>query len=109
MSNFFYDNDINITHLPLNTSRKVKAHNDEIMIVEVMFGEGGVGSVHTHPHTQATYCLEGEFEFKVGDETKKIKAGDTIVMPANIEHGCRVLSESGRLLDIFTPERKDFL
>ncbi len=109
MSNFFYDKDCPLIPLPLNTSRKIKAHNEEVMIVEVFFDKGGVGTVHTHEHTQATYCLEGEFEFTVGDEKKIIKPGDTIVMPSNIEHGCRVLTESGRLLDIFTPERKDFL
>ncbi|MCD7905791.1 MAG: cupin domain-containing protein [Clostridiales bacterium] len=110
MSNFFYDEASPVIDLPDGkTHRKILAHNDNVMIVKVIFDKGSVGEVHTHPHTQATYCLEGEFEFTIGEEKKTIKEGDTLVMPSDIAHGCRVLTESGILLDIFTPERKDFL
>jgi hypothetical protein len=30
---------------------------------ELHFEEGAVGALHSHPHTQTTYVLEGEFEF----------------------------------------------
>ncbi|MCD7777144.1 MAG: cupin domain-containing protein [Clostridiales bacterium] len=110
MSNFFYNDDSKMINLPDGkTHRKILAHNDGLMLVEVYFDKDGVGTVHTHPHTQATYCLEGEFEFTVGEEKKIIKAGDTIVMPSDVAHGCRVLTDSGKIIDIFTPERKDFL
>jgi quercetin dioxygenase-like cupin family protein len=79
------------------------------MLVEVFYENGGEGAPHKHPHEQAAYCLEGEFEFTIGDETKVIKAGDTIYMPSDVMHGCKLLSEKGRLLDIFTPQREDFL
>lgn len=110
MSYFFYDCDSPIIHLPDGkTCRKILAHTDDLMIVKVFFDKGAVGEVHTHPHTQATYCLEGEFEFTVGNEVKRIKAGDTLFMPSDLPHGCKVLTDKGALLDIFTPERKDFL
>ncbi len=110
MSYFCYDAASPVIDLPDGkTSRKILAHTDDLMIVKVFFEEGGVGTVHTHPHTQATYCLEGEFEFTVGDETKTIKSGDTLYMPSELPHGCRLLGKKGVLLDIFTPERKDFL
>ncbi|MCD8090851.1 MAG: cupin domain-containing protein [Clostridiales bacterium] len=110
MSNFFLNDDSPVINLPDGkTRRKILAHNDNLMIVEVVFDKDGVGALHTHPHTQATYCLSGEFEFTVGGETKVIKPGDTLIMPSGIEHGCRVLTDGGKILDIFTPERKDFL
>ena len=34
--------------------------------------------------------------------------GDSIYVASNQEHGCQALEKS-RLLDIFTPMRKDFL
>ena len=46
-------------------SRRVLAHTDDIMIVEVDFEAGSVGAPHTHPHAQATRVLSGEFVFTV--------------------------------------------
>lgn len=110
MSNFYYDSDeVLETLVEGKNYRKIKAHGGTLMLVEVIFENGGVGEVHTHVHEQASCCLEGEFEFTIGDETKKIGVGDTIYMPSNIPHGCRVLTERGRLLDVFTPQRDDFL
>lgn len=110
MSNFYYDSDEVIETLVEGKNyRKIKAHDGTLMLVEVIFEKGGVGEPHTHVHEQATYCLEGEFEFTIGDETKTIGVGDTIYMPSNILHGCKLLTDRGRLLDIFTPQREDFL
>lgn len=110
MSAFYYDNDAVLETLVEGKNyRKIKAHDGGLMLVEVFFENGGVGEPHTHVHEQATYCLEGKFEFTIGDETKIIGVGDTIYMPSGILHGCRLLSEKGRLLDIFTPQREDFL
>lgn len=110
MSNVFYDKDIKLEVLEEGKNyRKIKAHDGTLMLVEVFFENGGVGTPHTHEHEQASYCLEGEFEFTIGDEIKTIGVGDTLYIPSNILHGCRLLSEKGRLLDIFTPQREDFL
>ena len=55
-----------------------------------------------------TYVPCGEFEFTIGDETKIVKAGDTMYKEPSIEHGC-VCLEAGVLFDNFTPMRKDFV
>ena len=89
--------------------RRIKSHHGALMTVEVYFKNGCISDPHTHPHQQVTYCLEGEFEFYVGEETKRLRTGDTVYMPPDILHNCRLISETGRLLDIFTPIREDFL
>lgn len=110
MSNFYYDKDIELETLVEGQNyRKIKAHDGNMMLVEVIFENGGIGAEHTHVHEQASYCLEGEFEFNIDGEVKKIGVGDTIYIPSNALHGCKLLSEYGRLLDIFTPQREDFL
>lgn len=110
MSNFYYDKDIELETLVEGQNyRKIKAHDGNMMLVEVYFENGGVGTPHTHIHEQASYCMEGEFEFTIGDEVKTIGVGDTIYIPSNILHGCKLLTPKGRLLDIFTPQREDFL
>ena len=110
MSNFYYDKDIELETLVEGQNyRKIRAHDGSLMLVEVIVENGGVGTPHTHQHEQASYCLEGEFEFTIGEEVKNIKVGDSIYIPSNVMHGCKLLTEKGRLLDIFTPQRRDFL
>jgi quercetin dioxygenase-like cupin family protein len=106
---FFPDAEIEREVLdPGKVSRKVRAYGEKLMLVEVSFASGGVGAEHEHPHDQATYCLAGEFRFSVGDETRSLKAGDSVFIPGGSRHGTVCVSD-GRLLDVFTPRRDDFL
>ncbi len=89
-------------------TRRILAHCNEIMCVENVFEKGAIGALHSHPHTQITYVLEGEFEFTIDGETKTVKKGDTLLKQDCVVHGC-VCTEKGKLLDIFNPIREDFL
>ncbi|ERP96398.1 hypothetical protein Q669_28930 [Labrenzia sp. C1B10] len=91
-----------------NVERRVLAENPDLMVVEFRFREGGIGSAHSHPHTQSTYEKSGVFDFTLAKKTRRIVAGDCFVIPANAEHGC-VCLEPGSLIDSFTPRRDDFL
>ncbi|MBQ7063670.1 MAG: cupin domain-containing protein [Firmicutes bacterium] len=88
--------------------RKILAYGDALMQVYMEFEEGSVGAMHSHPHVQLTHILEGEFEFTIGDEVRKVHAGDTLYKLPNVPHGC-VCLKKGKLLDTFTPMREDFL
>lgn len=90
------------------SSRKVLAFCDGLMCVENTFEKGAEGLVHSHPHTQITYVVEGEFLFTIGDESKIVRQGDAMLKQNGIAHGC-VCLESGILLDIFTPMREEFI
>ncbi|EGR1345305.1 cupin domain-containing protein [Vibrio parahaemolyticus] len=105
---FVFNQDIPMEDLGEGISRKVLAHSDNMMSVEVHFEEGAIGAMHSHPHEQLTYVLSGEFEFTIGDEKKNVKTGDTMYKEPNIEHGC-VCLKAGVLIDTFTPMRKDFV
>lgn len=105
---FVFNQDIPMEDLGEGISRKVLAHSENIMSVEVHFEEGAIGTMHSHPHEQLTYVLSGEFEFTIGDEKKIVKAGDTMYKEPNVEHGC-VCLKPGVLIDTFTPMRKDFI
>lgn len=105
---FVFNQDITLEDLGAGVSRKVLAHSDNMMSVEVHFEKGAIGAMHSHPHEQLTYVLSGEFEFTIGNKTKIVKAGDTMYKEPNVEHGC-VCLEAGVLIDTFTPMRKDFV
>ena len=105
---FTFHKDANLTDLGGDVSRKILSHGEDMMAVEVIFEEGAIGAVHTHPHVQISYVLEGKFEAEIGNEKRIISVGDTYYTLPYVPHGVKCL-EKGRLLDIFTPERKDFL
>ena len=88
--------------------RRILTHNDQLMIVEVAFEKGAVGSLHKHPHIQATFVAEGAFDVTISGETVRLEKGGSFIVPSNAVHGC-VATEAGRLIDAFTPIRAEFL
>lgn len=103
-----FNQDVALKDLGGGVSRKVLAYNDELMIVEVHFEKGGVGSPHSHPHAQSTYVKSGMFRFTLDGKEAVVAAGDTLAMPGGLPHGT-VCLQAGVLIDIFTPMRKDFV
>jgi quercetin dioxygenase-like cupin family protein len=88
--------------------RKVLAWNDDLMMCEISFLAGAVGNVHAHPHTQVSYVGRGSLRFTVGEETKVVRQGDSILIPPNTIHGVEALEEA-MLVDVFSPARQDFV
>lgn len=88
--------------------RRIRAHTDRLMMVELTFEKGAVGAAHQHEHDQQTYILEGRFAFTNDGETCQVGPGDVISFASGVTHST-VCLEKGRILDMFSPARKDFL
>ena len=88
--------------------RQILSYGPDLMLVRVRFASGAVGTIHHHPHRQATYVVAGSFEATVGDSHRTLHAGDSFFAAADVPHGVRAL-EDGMLVDCFTPARVDFL
>jgi quercetin dioxygenase-like cupin family protein len=88
--------------------RKVLAADGSLMAVEVSFQKGSVGAPHSHPHQQIGYIVKGSFELEMEGKRTIIKAGDSYYAQPNVVHGVVAL-EDGVILDVFTPQREDFL
>ena len=53
-------------------------------------------AIHIQPlHDELVLMLEGECGFRVGDETKRVKAGDLIFIPRDTVHG--PIIDNGRI------------
>ncbi|MFA9391004.1 MAG: cupin domain-containing protein [Prolixibacteraceae bacterium] len=89
-------------------SRKFLGYDNQIMMVQVKFEKGALGSAHQHFHTQATYCAAGKFEFTIDGEVKIVQGGDGVYIAPNLLHSALCL-EAGILIDVFSPVREDFL
>lgn len=103
-----YEKDVPLKDLGGGVTRRVLAYQAGLMMVEVNFEAGGVGSVHTHPHAQNTYVKSGRFRFTIDGAPVEVGPGDTIAFPPEIPHGTLCL-EAGTLIDVFAPMREDFL
>ena len=63
---------------------------------------------HDHPHEQITYMVEGAIEFTLGQETRRLNAGEGVCVPSGVRHGARVLGQRTVALDAWNPVREDF-
>lgn len=88
--------------------RKILGYDDSILMAHVSFEKGDEGYVHEHVHSQVTYVVSGAFDVTIGDETRRLEAGDSFYVEPHVLHGA-VCQESGVLIDVFSPVREDFL
>lgn len=66
--------------------------------------EGTEDAIHIQPsHDELVLILDGECGFRVGDETKRVKAGDLIFIPRDTVHGPVVDRGRVAVLSIFAP------
>ncbi len=104
---FLFGKDVLVEELDEGISRQILGHNDELMLVKVMFEAGSIGYEHKHVHSQVTYIISGVFDVTIDGVTKRQSAGDSSYMPPNVMHGS-VCIEAGAILDTFSPIREDF-
>lgn len=103
----FDDKESAVTTGP-GVTRQLLARGGGMMAVEFSFKQGSVGALHSHPHEQIGYVVGGRFEFEMDGKKTLLGPGDTYYVRPNAVHGV-VCLEDGALLDVFTPQRDDFL
>ena len=101
-------NEAKETDLGNGCRRKILATGGGLMTVEFHFDRGAVGAPHSHRHEQVGYVVSGRFAFTLAGATSVLSPGDSYYVPSGVVHGAEALEE-GVLLDVFTPQREDFL
>ncbi|MCC2548052.1 cupin domain-containing protein [Hymenobacter sp. BT175] len=107
-SPFAYGHDLPWEVVAPGLKRQILSYDADIMVVRVLFEAGGVGAVHQHRHTQASYVASGVFDVTISGETRRLQAGDSFLASPYAWHGV-VCLEAGELVDVFTPMREDFV
>jgi quercetin dioxygenase-like cupin family protein len=105
---FINDADVSWEDLGGGLKRKIMSYDENLMMVKVSFEKGGIGTLHSHFHTQMSYVDCGSFEITIGDQTRSLRKGDAYYIPPHVVHGALCIEE-GVLVDIFTPLREDFI
>ncbi len=106
---FVKNSDVESQYAGERVTRKILGTGGKLMMVEVTFEKGAVGSVHTHPHEQVSYIANGSFEFDLNGEKQIISKGDSVYIKSDAPHGTVALEEGSIIVDIFSPIREDFL
>ena len=88
--------------------RQVIGYDGRLMLVKVAFEEGAVGTLHSHPHSQASFVVSGSFELTIDGEKRVLRPGDGFYVAPDAPHECLCI-EKGLLIDTFSPARLDFL
>jgi quercetin dioxygenase-like cupin family protein len=83
------------------------AHLPTMTIGEECLDANTVVPMHSHPHEQTTYVIDGRFEFTVNDETAILEPGMVALIPGGAMHGGRTITAC-RVIDVFSPARDDY-
>ena len=89
-------------------TRRIMSHDGGMMAVAVDFEKDAVGALHSHPHEQITYIISGKCRYTVGEETKEVGTGDSVLIPGDVSHSIVILEDT-KVIDAFSPAREDFL
>lgn len=68
------------------------------------FDKGEGLSEHTAPFDAMVHILDGQAEIRIGGTPHMLKAGEAIIMPANITHALRAI-ESFKMMLIMIKEK----
>lgn len=84
------------------------AVGEKSMVTKMNYVIGNYAAEHIHPHEQCGYVISGKYLMTVEGNEFTLEAGDSYAVPENVPHSFRVL-EAGEVIDVFTPQREDYL
>ncbi len=83
-------------------------HGERITLGVIELDADSVVPEHSHEHEQLGICLGGSLVFRVGDESRELRAGETWSIPGNVPHEVHVGPDGAVVLDVFAPTRDDW-
>lgn len=64
---------------------------------------------HRHEAEQIMIVIDGYMDEIIEGKLYRVKKGDVIVLPSNVEHGGRIREVDCKAIDIFCPPRVDYI
>ena len=88
-------------------------------VMRGLFGEGAMLNLvdlepdaevplHSHPHEQLGYVVEGEIIMIIDGAEHRMPPGTAYVIPGGVEHSGRGGLDGCRVVDVFQPPREDY-
>ena len=81
---------------------------DNVQFSFVEIPPSGVVGEHSHVNEQMGVVLEGELDFTIGGETKRLGPGDVFRIPGGVSHSVVAGDKPVKALDVFFPIRDEY-
>lgn len=94
------------------TSKQVLISSDEgphFAMRRFVIEAGGHMPLHTNSVEHEQFCIGGEAEVVIGDETVIVKKNDAVFIPANIPHSYRTTSDEAFEFLCLVPNKEDIM
>jgi quercetin dioxygenase-like cupin family protein len=88
-------------------TRRTLAQGQSMMTCEFTFDAQVSIPVHTHPHEQVGYVVDGLVEMEIDGQKFVLTKGDSYYAPSNVPHGA-YLQKPTIIVDTFSPPREDY-
>ncbi|MBI5568758.1 MAG: cupin domain-containing protein [Desulfomonile tiedjei] len=85
---------------------KTFAQNETLSLTLFAFDRGEGLSTHSSPGAALIQVLDGEALVRIGEKPVVVKAGEVVVMPANVPHAVQAGERFKMLLTVVKPLKK---
>ena len=83
-------------------------HGERLTLAVVELEPGAIAEEHSHPHEQLGIVLRGSILFRIGDEERDLRPGETWEIPSNTLHRAVAGPDGATVLDVFAPPRTEW-
>jgi quercetin dioxygenase-like cupin family protein len=108
MSRYFPSEDEFARHTVFETVRIRTCAGEHMQFSLVDIPAGGVVGEHSHVNEQMGLVIEGELDFTIGDEKRRLRAGDVFRIPGGVTHSVVAGDKPAKALDVFYPIRDEY-
>ena len=83
-------------------------HGERLTLAVVELEPGAVAELHSHDHEQLGMVLRGSIFFRIRDEERDLRPGETWQIPSNTPHRAVAGPDGATVLDVFAPPRSEW-
>ncbi|MFN3190602.1 MAG: cupin domain-containing protein [Aureliella sp.] len=83
-------------------------HGEQLMFSVVSIDENGEVPLHSHPHEQGGYVIEGKLRLVIDGDEQILRPGQMYLIPGDVPHSASGVDGAVRVLDVFAPVREDY-
>lgn len=81
---------------------------ERLMLSRVELEARALVPEHQHPHEQFGYVMQGDAEFTIGGQTRRLQEGEYYAIPGGVAHAVVAGARGAICLDIFSPPRDEY-
>jgi quercetin dioxygenase-like cupin family protein len=82
---------------------------EKVMLNMVDLEPNAVVPIHSHPHEQMGVLMSGDVTMTIDGVDYVLRPNEAYQVPGGVSHGATAGARGGRVLDVFSPVRDDYI